>query len=696
MFVLVLVNICLFWLQQSFAQTEQIKFKDLGINDGLSHPEIRSIFKDSRGFIWVGTGFGLNRFEGFTVKSFYHDPRDTTSLIADEIFQLFEAPDGLLVVQTSAGLNLYNSENENFDRRLEPFFSKYGTSLQLTNILPDPDSSFWFVEPDKLIRYHPQGQKLINIKHIEGDSSSIIQDNISDFAIDKNGNHWVVHSNGIAENIQIENGSARVVKRVSALYHRNEAVNANYKIICDTDGDLWFWTPGLNQAVVYYNLRENKLQHITTNTFPLQLSTDAISSLVEAPNGTIWIGTDHGGINIIDKKKSTVRYLRHQEGETTSVAENSVTGLYRDDQGIVWVGTYKSGVSFYHENIYRFALYKRYAFDPSSLPFEDVNEFAEDARGNLWIGTNGRGLLYFNRQLGKFTQYLNEPGNENSLSANVIVSLCVDSEQNLWIGTYQGGLNKFDEKKFTRYRHTEGDSLSLPSQNIWEIYEDSKKRMWIGTIEFGAALFDKTKGKCYRVKLWGPNAMQSPTVQVINEDRHGNIWFGTQNGIDVLSDDGKTFTHYSPSADQNSLSHNRVLDILRDSKGRLWIATFDGLNLFDEKINGFHVYRDSRSHNSVLTVHEDSSGQIWMSTWDGLLEMTMLDRAANKVSFKRYTESDGIQGRQFNPNAGFKTRAGELVFGGPTGFNILNGRERKVEIPQKKLFCPNWNSTKRL
>jgi len=683
-FVLVLVVVCILCGQQLFAQNEQFKFKQLGINEGLSHPQTSSIFKDSRGFIWVGTAFGLNRFDGYTVKSFYHDPRDTTSLIVDAISSLFEAPEGLLVVRTSEGLNVYNPEKENFNRKPESFLSKYGASSQLINIVRDDDNSFWFVELGKLIWHHPQEHKLLSIQHIDGDSTSIIEDKICAFAIDKKDNHWLVHENGVAEKIQIAKGQLRVVQRVFALNRLNKSAPTLYKMICDKDGDLWFCTPGVSQGVFYYNLGEKKLYQFNSNAPHVRLNTNAISELAEAPNGTVWVGTDHGGINIIDKKKLTVKYLHYREGDATSIAENSVTCLYRDDQGMMWIGTYKRGVSYYHESIYRFALYKRYALDPS-LPFEDVNEFAEDAKGNLWIGTNGGGLLYFNRQLGKFTQYLNEPGNENSLSANVIVGLCVDRDQNLWIGTFQGGLNKFDGKKFTRYKHVEGDSLSLPSQNIWEVFEDSKKRLWIGTIESGAALFDKTTGKCHRLKLWETNAIQSPTVNVISEDRYGNIWFGTLNGIDVLANDGKTFTHYSPSSKADSLSDKSVLDIMRDSKDRIWVGTFDGLNLFDESTNRFRVYRNDRIHNAVLTIQEDSYGHIWMSTWDGLLEMTILDSSVNNVSFKRYTESDGIQGRQFNQNAGFKTRDGELIFGGPTGFNILNGRERKVENSPTKI-----------
>jgi signal transduction histidine kinase/ligand-binding sensor domain-containing protein/DNA-binding response OmpR family regulator len=671
--------------RQVHAQPEQFKFKHLNLNNGLSHTDIRGVIKDRRGFIWIGTRFGLNRFDGYTVRSFYHDPRDTTSLINDEISSLSETPEGLLLVNTQGGLNLYNPEKENFDRHVEPFLAKYGASRRLINIIRDVDGAFWFVEPDRVIRYHPKESKLLTIKNIERDSSSIINDEISDFAIDAQGNRWIIHWNGVVERIQIENGHGRVVQRMFDVSEFNKSEHLRYMMTCDADGDLWLWAPGKSQGIFYFSLRENALHQISTNTEPLKLNSKSISLVREGPNKTMWVGTDHGGLNIINKKKLTVQYVVHREGDATSVSENSVTSIYRDDQGIMWIGTYKRGVSYYHENIYRFDLYQRYGLDPTSLPFEDVNEFAEDAKGNLWIGTNGGGLLYFDRHLGKFTQYLNEPGNENSLSSNVIVSLCMDSEQNLWIGMYKGGLNKFDGKKFTRYKYVGNDSLALPSQNIWEIFEDSRKRIWIGTIDFGAALFDEKTGKFHRVKLFGPDGLQSPTVNVIAEDRHGNIWFGSGKGIDVLSNRSNTVSHYSASSVAHSLSNNIVLDIFIDSKNRLWVGTFDGLNLFDESLNGFKTYRHSTTHNAVMCVEEDNYGHIWISTLDGLLEMTIADASASKVSYKLYTESDGIQGRQFNQNAGFRTRQGELVFGGPTGFNILSARERRPDIPIEKI-----------
>jgi signal transduction histidine kinase/ligand-binding sensor domain-containing protein/DNA-binding response OmpR family regulator len=680
---------CLFAFMATglFGQTEQFKFKRLDLKDGLSHPEIWAMYKDSRGFLWFGTGYGLSRFDGYTIKSFFNDPHDSTSLPGDGIYKISETPDGLMAISTTKGLTLYDPETEKFQRHLQSFFTKYGTSNDLSRIIPGRDGSYWFIETNKLIRYDSKEKKHVVIASIGSDSSSIVSDPITDFCIDRNNNHWVVHSNGIVEKIEVYNGQGRVVERISILRDHNNS-RTNYRMIADSDGDLWFCTPAINQGVFYYSIEDKKLEHISARTKPLQLNTSWATDLVEDVNGLIWVSTDHGGINVVDKERNNVQYILHRDGDEMSLSANSISYLYKDDEGIIWAGAAKRGISYYHPNIYRFDIYKHSSVDPGSLPFEDVNRFEEDRKGNLWIGTNGGGLIYLDRVTGKFTQYKHDPNNDNSISGNVIVSLYRDAEDNLWIGTFKGGLCKFDGKKFTRYRNVPGDDTSLPSQNIWELFEDSKKRFWIGTIDQGAALFDRKTGKFQKVRIWGPNALQSPTIEAIEEDRHGNIWFGTTAGIDVLSEDGKTFTHYGASREPNSLSDNLVVDIMKDSKSRLWVCTLGGLNLFDDSTKGFKAFAvgiENHVRKSVLAIEEDNFGNIWMSTLNGLTKMTLINGSLDSVSFKPYTESDGLQGRQFNVSASFKTRRGELIFGGPTGFNIMNGAEHREDFVIRKI-----------
>jgi signal transduction histidine kinase/ligand-binding sensor domain-containing protein/DNA-binding response OmpR family regulator len=669
-----------------FGQAEQFKFKRLDLKDGLSHPAVWTIYKDSRGFVWFGTGVGLNRFDGYSIRSFLNEPDDTTSLPADGIARIMEAPDRRLVIQTNAGLALYDPMNETFLRNMKPFFSKYGTSDELFKIVRDNDGSFWFVEPHRLVRHRPGEKGSVIVQHSATDASSISEAEITDFHIGPTGSHWLVHSNAVAEKIEVTNQGVRVVQRVVSLHERMKEIKTQYQLISDMDGDLWFCPPSISQGVFLYRIGENRIEHISDQTNELRLNTSAVSGLIEDDNGIIWIGTDHGGMNIVDKKKRTVRYILQREGDITSLAANSISYTYKDDQGIIWIGAYKRGVTYYHPDVYKFEVYKHYSIDPHSLPFEDVNRFEEDSKGNLWIGTNGGGLLYFDRAGGTFKQYLNDPRNVNSLSANVIVSLCRDENDDLWIGTYRGGLNKFDGRKFTRIRHIPGDSTSLPSDNVWEIFRDSKGRLWIGTLDAGAATFDPRTGKFQKVRSWWPSGLQSNTIVSITEDSKGRMWFGTTNGVDLLAEDGKTFTHYGKSSSPNSLSSNDVLDVTQDSKGRIWVASSKGLNLFDESLNGFRIIKESRKPGMVLTVQEDNSGHIWLSTMNGLVRMAMKNGSLDSVSFRRYTEVDGLQGRQFNLNAAFKTSRGEVVFGGPGGFNISKGIEDKEDFPVSKVI----------
>jgi signal transduction histidine kinase/ligand-binding sensor domain-containing protein/DNA-binding response OmpR family regulator len=666
--------LCLFSLTSAclFAQSEQFRFKQLDLKDGLSHPDIATIYKDSRGFVWLGTASGLNRFDGYSIKSFVNDPLDTTSLPNYYVYNIFETPERMLACMTSIGLTLYDPESETFNRHPKAFFEKYGTSDRLFKIVQDTDGSYWFVERDKLIKYHPRQDGYIVIENNAADPLSITKEEITDFCIDKNRNYWLIHANGKVERIQIHNKKGVVAERITV--PDDAGILRAYRILADSDGDLWLYGAGASNRVFVYDVKKKKL---IEKSVALRLNANFVTGMLEDENGLMWIGTDHGGIILLDKRTGAVRYLFHADGDQTSLAANSITYLYKDDQGVVWIGTYKRGVSYYHPNIYQFDIYKHYATDPHSLPFEDINRFEEDKKGNLWIGTNGGGLLYFDRQKGTFRQYLHEPANKNSLSGNVVVSLCLDADDNLWIGTYKDGLNKFDGKNFTRFTHTPGDTTSLPSVDVWEIFEDSQKRIWIGTTDAGAALFDKKMEKFHRIKLWGPNGMQSNTVEAINEDRYGNIWFGTFSGIDVLSVKDQTFSHFEYSSKPNSLSSNVILDIMKDSKGRMWIGTSNGLNLFDESTKGFSAFKENnRRDNAVLTIQEDNIGDIWISALHGLSKITLAAGSLQGASVKHYTELDGLQGRQFNSNASFKTHRGELIFGGPTGFNIFRGNQQ--------------------
>jgi signal transduction histidine kinase/ligand-binding sensor domain-containing protein/DNA-binding response OmpR family regulator len=671
---------------------EQFKFRQLTIDDGLSHNQVNAIYKDKLGFIWIGTHAGLNRFDGNRVRSFFSDSRDTTTLTSSSISGIFPLPDGKLILATAGGLNVYDREQERFYRNAAPLLQKFKVpGVGLTDIVEDANGNFWFVYEHTVALYRSKDQRTFLIAHDPADTMSLSSAALTGFTSDKHGNFWIAHADGVFEKIHAGDDGLRVSYRDRHFVRSGDSRFYAYRIYADSDGDLWFLVINDNQGVYHFNYQKKQWNHYTSQSEGIRLNTSIVSMLVEDNNGLIWVGTDHGGINLIDKRKKTVRYIKHLDEDATSLAQNSVNYLYKDDLGILWLGTYKRGISFHNENIFRFPVYQHHAFDPASLPFDDVNRFVEDEKGNVWIGTNGGGLIYFDRSKGTFKQYLNRPGDSQSLSSNVIVSLAIDHEKKLWVGTYYGGLNVFDGHKFTRFTHDPNDSLSISGKNIWEIFEDSRLNLWIGTIEGGVNRFDRRTGAFERLPLGQQNGIRSPYISEIMEDKEGNIWFGTGLGIDVYDPLKKTFQHYEYSAtDQASLSNNNVLDIHQDVSGRIWVGTFEGLNLFNPIQKSFRVYRDrdGLSHNTILTIQEDSRGHIWLGTPNGLSEM--LPDANGGPTFMHYTPADGLQGLQFNENAAYKTRSGELFFGGPMGFNLFTPEQLKVSKNRQRIILTDF------
>jgi signal transduction histidine kinase/ligand-binding sensor domain-containing protein/DNA-binding response OmpR family regulator len=660
------------------AQPDHYRFKHIDVNQGLTHNEITSFFKDRMGFLWIGTTAGLNRYDGYTIKTYLNDVRDSTSLNDNYINSIMETPDGKLAIRTPSGLNLYDPATETFHTSIEQFYITYSIPNGLIkDIINDSDHNYWFLHENKgVIKYLSADKKSTWVNHVPGDTTSIASDSVSGLSQDPRGNTWIIHTNGVIEKISVDRKEGNVLYRTSFLKLKNKGIKMDYRILADSGGDLWIYSADVVQGTYFFNTTKQTFTHLDRDGPVLRLNTNIVRSIVEDNKGLVWIGTDHGGINVVDKKKLTVRHVLHHDEDEKSLGQNSINALYKDNAGIIWIGTFKKGVSYYHENIIRFPLYKSYPSNPLSLSFGDVNRFIEDDLGNLWIGTNGGGLIYFDRKKGTFRQFKNNPRDPNSLSSDVIVSLFIDHDKKLWIGTFYGGLNCYDGRTFKRYIHDPADPGSLSDRSAWEIFEDSRASLWVGTLSGGLNLLDRRSGTFTHYQKGDLNSVQDNYISTITEDKAGNLWIGTATGIDVLMRKTGRFVHYATEKDNPlSLSNNGIADIREDSQGRIWIGTRDGLNLFDAEKKVFNTLtvEDGLPHNTVLTILEDTDGNLWMSTPNGLsnLIITKDTEGTPVYTFRNYDEADGLQGKQFNENAAYRTSRGELIFGGSTGFNLF-------------------------
>jgi signal transduction histidine kinase/ligand-binding sensor domain-containing protein/DNA-binding response OmpR family regulator len=678
-----------------WSQTQTYQFRHLNVDDGLSHNQVSCFLKDSKGFLWAGTNSGLNRFDGYDIRNFSFDPNDSSSIANNNIISLFETPDRKIGVVTSSGLNLYNPETEKFERVITEFYARYKIpDGQLADLQKDADGNFWFVLQSNGLRFFdPARQKLIQVRHTT-DVNSISTDFVAGVCSDTRDGHWIIHRNGLLEKIVITGNLHKVVYKNDYLFRLNSGESLNYKMVIDSENDLWIYIANAAQGAYRFNNSTALFERYGTESKEGKLNSDLVTGIVQSQQDQIWIATDHGGVNIIDKTTNSISYLLNKPEDERSLGQNSIISAYRDDDGIIWLGTFKKGLSYYHPNLIRFSLYKHFPLAQTGLPFSDVNRFVEDDLGNLWIGTNGGGLIYFDRKKNTFRQYLHEPLNSNSISSNVVVSLCIDHENILWIGSYFGGLDSFDGKKFRRYTHDSKNPQTISDENVWEIFEDSFHRLWVGTMHGGLELFNRETNTFSHYRQSDINSVKSDYIAALTEDRNGNLWVGTASGIDFLERSTGRFFHYgSTQGVVGSLSDNYILDIREDKKGRIWVATMNGLNLFDAKSKTFRDFKekDGLPHNNILTILEDKKGDLWLSTSGGICHVIVDESTEQlKLSFRNYDEADGLQGKQFNENAAYKTRNNEIIFGGANGFNLFQPENLGVNTKPPKVIISDF------
>lgn len=652
-----------------FAQADPYSFSRLDISNGLSNNQVNCFYRDTKGFLWIGTLSGLNRYDGYQFKIFRHDLKDTNSLAENFVSRILEGPHDKIWVETKTLFSILDLRTEKVTRNIQAALAELGISgTAVSDIRRRAGGTYWFLmDRQYLWEYDPATRKAKRVY------SAPASEPVAAFQFDANGLCYILFLNG--KLIWIDTATGKEAGETDVPGRIFDGTLLTFQIFVDSDNDLWIYSQATNpKGVLWINPQQGKSTLICKDQGPARLNNNIVASVVEASKGEIWIGTDHGGINIYNKNTHTIRYVLSREDEVKSLGQNSIVSVYRDDKGYVWVGTYKKGVSYYHPGIINLPLYRHHTAGRNSLSYDDVNRFAEDAKGNIWIGTNGGGLNYFNRATNTFTSYTHDQANPASLGNNVIVSLYIDKQQKLWIGSYYGGLDYFDGNKFTHYRHDPADSNSLSDDRVWEIFEDSRGRMWIGTLGNGLDLFDREKKIFKHYKPYLPNSIRSNYVADFMEDKAGNLWIATSDGLNILDPAGNFSYYQHQSGNPESISNNNLTAIVQDKRGWIWVGSHDGLNVYTapgKKMMTLHS-RDGLPHNTILTLVEDKNGWIWAGTPNGLASILPDEKGELKnFRFINYDERDGLQGREFNENAALRTSKGELLFGGAGGFNLF-------------------------
>jgi ligand-binding sensor domain-containing protein/signal transduction histidine kinase len=643
------------------AAPSTLRFVRYGTAEGLSESTADAILQDSRGFIWVATPDGLNRFDGHTFKVFRNQPGDATSLSDNTVKALFEDRDGALWVGTDGGVNRYDPARETFQRfNHDPSDAASLSNDVVDSVFGDSQGFVWISTFWGLNRLDPETGQITHYL-MDADENSPDGNHPLSAIEDREGRLWIGTSGAGLLRLNVSTGAVERFRHdpVDEASLSHDVCRA---LLQDSDGTLWIGTEGgglsrLDIATGVFT----RYRHDPDD--PTSLGADVIRDIFEDGRGQLWIATDGAGLNLFDRASGTFTRYVHSSRNEHSLASNAPRMVMEDSNGDLWIANYAGGIHFLEAEEPVFNLYTEADGSDRGLSASGVNNFFEGADGELWIGTAG-GLSLFDRASERFRHWLPDPADPKSLSALSVRAIVEDHEGMLWAGTFFGGLNRFDRTlgEFTHFRHESSDERSLSNDNVWSMLVDSRGVLWLGTFG-GVNRLDRRAGGFdhFRHDAANPWSLAHDIVWVVYEDSRQRIWFGTQAGLSRLDPGETRFVNYT------NLSHSAVVSICEDSRGRLWFGTRGGgLNRLDEVTSTFEAIRrdDGLPSDVIVGILEDSSGALWLSTNEGLVRFEPDTRRMHL-----YNVSDGLQDREFNRSAYLKSRTGELFFGGVGGFN---------------------------
>jgi len=670
----------LFSLNLSFLYTDKhqpaegylFKFKHLTARDGISHHRVNCILQDNRRFMWFGTQEGLNRYDGYQVTVYLHQPGDIYSLYDNRVRSLSEDRQGVLWIGTEGGLNKYDMKRDRFTGYRNDVNNPNSLSSNDVRVIyEDKTGVLWIGTRDGgLNRFNREKKQFDRFQNDPHDPAGLSDNLVTSIYEDGNGVLWIGTGGGLNKYDRQREGFIRYRHNPNNPYSlSSNRVSAIYE---DKHGRLWIGTEdsGLNR---FDRLKEQFIHYRKSPDNPNSLASDSIYSIFEDRDGMLWIGTN-GGLHLLsDEKRGTFHHYQGYFDDPDSLSNNWIRSIYQDVQGLLWIGTRGGGINILDKKKSKFKHYWSNIDDPNSLNANTVFSIFQDSSGILWIGTMEGGLNKFDRETGTFTHFRARSNDSGSLSSDYIQAITGSKTGRLWIGTRGGGLNQFDphSETFVHYKHNPHNPYSISDNTVTVIYEDRAGVPWIGTRRGGLNRVDLTTKRFnhYKNNPNDPHSISHNFITAICEDRKGMLWIGTdEGGLNRLDGEKDKFICYKNHADNpNSLGNNRIKSIYEDTKGVLWIGTRRGLNKFERDKNQWTVYteKDGLPDNMIYGILEDSQANLWLSTNNGLAKFNPREK-----TIVTYSVNDGIQGEEYNSGAYYKNPlTGEMFFGGMNGFN---------------------------
>ena len=633
---------------------EDIRFRRLSSAAGLSQTRVASVVQDKLGFIWLGTQYGLNRYDGYKSRVFKHEPGRSDSLSCVYIRSLFVDHSGTLWVGCDRFLDKFQPMTETF--------AHYRIIKQVSDSLPtaigrineDDAGILWLATERGLYRFDPATGDATQYTHNPSDRTSIAGNRVNAVGQDREGRFWVANSGGLDE---FDRKTGKVIGHAP---FRPEV----FQFHEDKFGVFWIASVDPSCRLATLDVANGRATcHAIDDKSDGVPSQVNISEMLESIDGTMWMSSWVGLLKLDRQHKRLIRYHNHPS-DNESLESDNVISMYQDREGNIWTCFQETEPNFFSE---RPQAFENFTYKRGSLVSALVTSVYEDHNGILWIGSMG-GLNRIDRRTGR-----------NMVPAgsgvhNEILSTLEDRSGVLFCGTFHQGLQRIDPETGTVSLYmTKHKRSNLADHPISRLIFDHNGTLWAATFG-GVSRFDPITGNfttfapgMHTAITNTPDLQNALQYQEIKEDRNGMLWLGAQSGLHRFDPPTGQFTIYQHDPDRpESLSDNRVNSIHFDRTDHMWVGTQNGLDAFDPNTGTFKAYyeQDGLGGDVVSCILEDKGGgRLWMSTNNGL---SSFDPRSQK--FQNFSAADGLPGRDLTGwGACHQSPDGEMFFGGFSG-----------------------------
>ena len=646
-----------------------INFKNITSEDGLSQGTVETIIQDDQGYIWLGINDGLCRYNGYEFKIYKHDEELENSITNNYIVDIKQDNSGNIWGGTANGLSKIDTKTDlitNYNMNDE---EKSLSHYNIGDILITKSGDVLVGTSDGLNIYNEKKDEFYRIFNKDSDLSSQF---IRSLAEDENQNIWVATNNGI-DKIDIKNNKNMISFKTG---HGKFDISENDIYVVRYDPKGYIWAGALKEGLNRIDINTNEVkQYKNDDRDEKSLPGNHVKDILRDSSGNLWVGTDNGLAKYNEQTENFATY-KNKIYDKTSLVNDEVFSIQEDESGLIWVGTY-AGISMFDPNT-NIEHYKKDPFDENSISDNSIHGIYEDKDGLLWVGTNSKGVNVINRK-NYNVKHLNKTSKDYPISDDNINDI-VGIDNKIFIAT-KNGLNEVDKDLKTINIYNTEDGIC--NNNITALFADSKKNVWIGTANGISVLNTNTNEIIDITDILTNHNIEDQYIKVIYEDSKGNYWVGCfiDGGLVKIDPNKRTIENYrNKKEDKTSISSNNIRSIVEDKNGNLYIGTSYGLNKLNESNNTFERYseKDGLSNNTVYGLLVDDNNNLWASTNLGISKLD-----TNTMTFETFNIIDGFQGNEFNGRAYYKNKSGELFFGGINGLNIFrpNDINRSRYVP---------------